>query len=74
MSQQAGFRHEIQLLTAKLLYVMGDYAGALSKFQEVDIDNLDMENVSNRRMRIVAEAYAIKGMKLSYFPEVQYLI
>ena len=53
---------------------MGDYAGALSKFQEVDIDNLDMENVSNRRMRIVAEAYAIKGMKLSYFPEVQYLI
>ena len=49
------------LLLAKLQYAVGDYSGALSKYDEIDIDNIDLENVSNRRLKILAEAYAIKG-------------
>ena len=59
---QPGTRIEILLLLAKLQYALGDYSGALSKYDEVNLDNINLENVSNRRLKLLAEAYAIKGM------------
>lgn len=58
---QPGTRVEILLLLGKLQYALGDYVGALNKYDEVDLENITLENVSNRKLKLLAEAFAIKG-------------
>ena len=70
---QPGTRIEILLLLAKLQYALGDCSGALTKYDEVDLDNVNLENVSNRRLKILAEAYAIKGMKVVFCNYMDFL-
>ena len=40
---------------------MGDYKGTIGMLDSVGLDNLNMDSVSGRKLKIVGEAYAIKG-------------
>ncbi len=48
-------------MLAKLQYALGDLNGALSKYDEIALDSISVDGVSNRRLKIIAEAFAIKG-------------
>ena len=50
------------LLQGKVHYAMGDYQGALAIFNQVGLDRLNVDNVSIRKLKIVGEAFAIKGL------------
>ena len=58
---QPGLKQETLLLLAKLQYTMGDYNGALARYDEVKLDTITVESISNRRLKLVGEAFAIKG-------------
>ena len=53
---------ETNLLLAKVHYVMGDYKGALSKYNAIGLDNLSVNNITNRRLKLIGEAFAVKGL------------
>ena len=55
---------ECNLLLAKIHYVMGDYKGALSKYNSMGLDTLSVNNITNRRLKLIGEAFAVKGWVL----------
>ena len=54
-------KEEARLLLAKIHFAMGDYLRCLSVFEEMALDNISVSGVSNRKLQLMAEAYAIKG-------------
>ena len=62
-------KEECVFLMAKLQYAQGDYRGALDRLQPTQLEQITVDNSSNRRLKIVSEAFAIKGdvsFKLSH--------
>ena len=53
---------ESELLLSKIHYAMGDYKAALLRYDAIGLDNITVNNISNRRLKLVGEAYAVKGM------------
>ena len=45
---------------------MGDYMTALGKFEEVNLDEVNLVDISNRHLKIIGEAFAIKGNCLNF--------
>ncbi|ELT88701.1 hypothetical protein CAPTEDRAFT_175698 [Capitella teleta] len=61
-------QQDIILLQGKIAYAMADYQDALAKYTDVGLDNLNVENVPLRKVKIIGEAYAIKGLSLEKQP------
>ncbi|XP_013372695.1 PREDICTED: tetratricopeptide repeat protein 7B isoform X4 [Chinchilla lanigera] len=53
---------------AKLNYVEGDYKEALNIYARVGLDDLPLTAISPYRLRMIAEAYATKGLCLEKLP------
>ncbi|XP_064623733.1 tetratricopeptide repeat protein 7B-like isoform X2 [Lineus longissimus] len=56
------------LLLAKLEYYKGKCNEALSYIEDTQMDQISLEVVTSRMLRIIAESYAIKGMCLEKIP------
>ncbi|XP_071962317.1 tetratricopeptide repeat protein 7B-like isoform X2 [Antedon mediterranea] len=53
---------EAQLLMAKYHFACGDYKDALNVYDAMDLDSLDVQDTSNRMLRMMAEAFGLKGI------------
>ncbi len=52
------------MLLAKVHYAMGDYQRALSVYDEIGLDIINAQKISNRKLKLIGEAFAIKGISL----------
>uniref|UniRef100_H3ANW1 Tetratricopeptide repeat domain 7A n=1 Tax=Latimeria chalumnae TaxID=7897 RepID=H3ANW1_LATCH len=59
---------EAMLLLAKLHFVEGSYRDALSMYVRAGVDDTSIEDEPLYQMRLVAEAYVIKGLSLERQP------
>ncbi|XP_074183150.1 tetratricopeptide repeat protein 7B isoform X9 [Rhinolophus sinicus] len=62
------FLQESNLIMAKLNYVEGDYREALNTYARVGLDDLALTAVPPYRLRMIAEAFATKGLCLEKLP------
>nr|XP_051682097.1 tetratricopeptide repeat protein 7B isoform X3 [Oryctolagus cuniculus] len=62
------FLQESSLIMAKLNYVEGDYKEALNIYAQVGLDDLPLTAAPPYRLRVIAEAYATKGLCLEKLP------
>uniref|UniRef100_A0A8I5T2W1 Tetratricopeptide repeat protein 7B n=1 Tax=Pongo abelii TaxID=9601 RepID=A0A8I5T2W1_PONAB len=62
------FLQESNLIMAKLNYVEGDYKEALNIYARVGLDDLPLTPAPPYRLRVIAEAYATKGLCLEKLP------
>ncbi|KAK2168370.1 hypothetical protein LSH36_17g03081 [Paralvinella palmiformis] len=65
---KTSLREEAQLLLAKIHYAMGDYSATLQCYDEVGLENISLEKASGRKVKLIAEAFAIKGLCLEKCP------
>lgn len=49
------------MLMGKLCYVEGDYSEALTHFNQVNFDEMQLSSAPIYRLAMIAEAYATKG-------------
>ncbi|XP_029794366.1 tetratricopeptide repeat protein 7A [Suricata suricatta] len=59
---------EAMLIQGKLHYVEGSYRDAISMYARAGIDDMVMENKPLYQMRLLAEAFVIKGLSLERLP------
>uniref|UniRef100_A0A9L0SPT5 Tetratricopeptide repeat domain 7A n=1 Tax=Equus caballus TaxID=9796 RepID=A0A9L0SPT5_HORSE len=59
---------EAMLILGKLHYVEGSYRDAISMYARAGIDDMCMENKPLYQMRLLAEAFVIKGLSLERLP------
>uniref|UniRef100_A0A8C6DIT0 Tetratricopeptide repeat protein 7B n=1 Tax=Moschus moschiferus TaxID=68415 RepID=A0A8C6DIT0_MOSMO len=62
------FLQESSLVLAKLHYVEGDYAGALSLYARAGLEDWPLTGVPAYRLRMAADAYATQGLCLEKLP------
>ncbi|XP_023587424.1 tetratricopeptide repeat protein 7B [Trichechus manatus latirostris] len=62
------FLQESNLIMAKLNYVEGDCKEALNIYARVGLDDLPLTAIPPYRLRMIAEAYATKGLCLEKLP------
>ncbi|KAF4083761.1 hypothetical protein AMELA_G00120430 [Ameiurus melas] len=55
---------EANVLMGKLCYVEGDYSEALTLFNRVNLDDMQLSSAPIYRLAMIAEAYATKGLCL----------
>ena len=62
---------EILLLLAKIDYAVADYKAALAKYESLGLETLSTgNNATNRRLKLIGEAYAVKGMGVNFICKV----
>lgn len=61
MSLQPQYMSEALLILGKVHYVEGAYRDAVSMYVRAGIDDLTLENKPLYQMRLLAEAFVIKG-------------
>ena len=61
---QTEMMQEILMLLAKIRYALGDHQGALDRLEEVALDSLPLRDISSRKMKLIGECFAIKGLRL----------
>ncbi|XP_040849144.1 tetratricopeptide repeat protein 7A [Ochotona curzoniae] len=59
---------EAMLILGKLHYVEGSYRDAISMYARAGIDGMSMEHKPLYQMRLLAEAFVIKGLSLERLP------
>ncbi|XP_022371991.1 tetratricopeptide repeat protein 7A isoform X2 [Enhydra lutris kenyoni] len=59
---------EAMLIQGKLHYMEGSYRDAISMYARAGIDDMSMENKPLYQMRLLAEAFVIKGLSLERLP------
>ncbi|XP_045225310.2 tetratricopeptide repeat protein 7A isoform X5 [Macaca fascicularis] len=59
---------EAMLILGKLHYVEGSYRDAISMYARAGIDDVSMENKPLYQMRLLSEAFVIKGLSLERLP------
>ncbi|XP_032696191.1 tetratricopeptide repeat protein 7A isoform X1 [Lontra canadensis] len=59
---------EAMLIQGKLHYMDGSYRDAISMYARAGIDDMSMENKPLYQMRLLAEAFVIKGLSLERLP------
>ncbi|PNJ79973.1 TTC7A isoform 8, partial [Pongo abelii] len=59
---------EAMLILGKLHYVEGSYRDAISMYARAGIDDMSMENKPLYQMRLLSEAFVIKGLSLERLP------
>uniref|UniRef100_A0A8C5R5M0 Tetratricopeptide repeat domain 7B n=1 Tax=Leptobrachium leishanense TaxID=445787 RepID=A0A8C5R5M0_9ANUR len=62
------FMQEANMIMAKLNYVEGDYQEALSVYNRVGLDDLQLVAAPPYKLRMIAEAFATKGLCLEKLP------
>nr|XP_058934289.1 tetratricopeptide repeat protein 7A isoform X7 [Kogia breviceps] len=62
------YMREAMLILGKLHYVEGSYRDAISMYARAGIDDMSMENKPLYQMRLLAEAFVIKGLSLERLP------
>ncbi|KAM7079099.1 tetratricopeptide repeat protein 7A [Molossus nigricans] len=62
------FMCEAMLILGKLHYVEGSYRDAISMYARAGIDDMSVENKPLYQMRLLAEAFVIKGLSLERLP------
>ena len=67
--RQLEMKQEILMLLTKIRYALGDHQGALDQLEEVALDSLPLKDISSRKMKLIGECFAIKG--LSMFTETR---
>jgi len=55
-------KQEILMLLAKIRYALGDHQGALDRLEELALDSLPLTDISSRKMKLIGECFAIKGL------------
>ena len=55
-------KQEINLLLAKIFYAVGNYQGTLEKLDQVPLDGISLTDISSRKLKIIGESFAIKGL------------
>ena len=58
---QSELRNEVQLLEAKAFFASGRRADALSLLISCSLDKISLENIASRKLRLLADGYAIQG-------------
>lgn len=61
LSLQPQYLCEAMLIQGKLHYVEGSYRDAISMYARAGIDDMSMDNKPLYQMRLLAEAFVIKG-------------
>uniref|UniRef100_A0A8C5N6R3 Tetratricopeptide repeat protein 7 N-terminal domain-containing protein n=1 Tax=Gouania willdenowi TaxID=441366 RepID=A0A8C5N6R3_GOUWI len=61
---KADYIQEASLLIAKLCYVEGEYSDALSHYNRLSLDDMQLVGAPVYRLSMIAEAYATKGLCL----------
>lgn len=61
LSFQPQYMCEAMLILGKLHYVEGSYRDAVSMYARAGIDDIAMENKPLYQMRLLSEAFVIKG-------------
>lgn len=61
LSFQPQYMCEAMLILGKLHYVEGSYRDAISMYARAGIDDMSVENKPLYQMRLLAEAFVIKG-------------
>ncbi|XP_045405500.1 tetratricopeptide repeat protein 7A isoform X2 [Lemur catta] len=59
---------EAMLILGKLHYVEGSYRDAISMYARAGIDDMSLENKPLYQMRLLSEAFVIKGLSLERLP------
>ncbi|XP_021564535.1 tetratricopeptide repeat protein 7A isoform X1 [Carlito syrichta] len=59
---------EAMLILGKLHYVEGSYRDAISMYARAGIDDMSLENKPLYQMRLLSEAFVIKGLSLECLP------
>nr|XP_035977549.1 tetratricopeptide repeat protein 7A isoform X2 [Halichoerus grypus] len=62
------YLREAMLIQGKLHYVEGSYRDAISMYARAGIDDMSMDNKPLYQMRLLAEAFVIKGLSLERLP------
>ncbi|XP_039743163.1 tetratricopeptide repeat protein 7A isoform X3 [Pteropus medius] len=62
------YMREAMLILGKLHYVEGSYRDAISMYARAGIDDMSVENKPLYQMRLLAEAFVIKGLSLERLP------
>ncbi|KAM6221178.1 tetratricopeptide repeat protein 7A [Rhynchocyon petersi] len=62
------YLQEAMLILGKLHYLEGSYRDAISMYARAGIDDMSMENRPLYLMRLLAEAFVIKGLSLERLP------
>ncbi|CAH2328032.1 tetratricopeptide repeat 7B isoform X1 [Pelobates cultripes] len=62
------FMQEANMIMAKLNYVEGDYQEALNVYNRVGLDDLQLVAAPPYKLRMIAEAFATKGLCLEKLP------
>ncbi|XP_028298324.1 tetratricopeptide repeat protein 7B isoform X1 [Gouania willdenowi] len=65
---KADYIQEASLLIAKLCYVEGEYSDALSHYNRLSLDDMQLVGAPVYRLSMIAEAYATKGLCLEKVP------
>ena len=55
------------MLLAKIRYALGDYQGTLDRLDEVALDSLPLKDISSRKMKLIGECFAIKGLVMARY-------
>lgn len=58
---QPELQQEANVLMGKLCYVEGEYSEALTHFNHVNLDDMQLNSAPIYRLAMIAEAYATKG-------------
>lgn len=61
LSSQPQYMCEAMLILGKLHYVEGSYRDAVSMYARAGIDDISVENKPLYQMRLLSEAFVIKG-------------
>lgn len=62
LSLQPQYMCEAMLILGKLHYVEGSYRDAISMYARAGIDDISVENKPLYQMRLLSEAFVIKGI------------
>ncbi|XP_015335180.1 tetratricopeptide repeat protein 7A isoform X8 [Marmota marmota marmota] len=62
------YMSEAMLILGKLHYVEGSYRDAISMYARAGIDDMSVENKPLYQMRLLSEAFVIKGLSLERLP------
>nr|XP_048272261.1 tetratricopeptide repeat protein 7A isoform X2 [Myodes glareolus] len=65
---QPQYMCEAMLILGKLHYVEGSYRDAISMYARAGIDDISVENKPLYQMRLLSEAFVIKGLSLERLP------
>ena len=66
-AKRLGVHLDSWILLAKLNFAMGNYSESLKFYEKAQIESLEEKHLPTRSLKIMAEAFSIKGKKILHF-------